>query len=56
VITTSATTIGGFLPLLFASIFFRPLAWGMVVGVLGSSIIAVFYIPAMFILLKKIKA
>ena len=56
VITTSATTIGGFLPLLFASIFFRPLAWGMVVGVLGSSIIAVFYIPAMFIFLKKIKA
>ena len=49
VLTTSATTIGGFLPLLFASIFFRPLAWGMVVGVIGSSIIAVFYIPAMFI-------
>ena len=44
VLTTSATTIGGFLPLLFASMFFRPLAWGMVVGVIGSSIIAVFYI------------
>jgi multidrug efflux pump subunit AcrB len=56
VITTSATTIGGFLPLLFASIFFRPLAWGMVVGVVGSSIIAVFYIPAMFIYLKKIQS
>ena len=55
VLTTSATTIGGFLPLLFASIFFRPLAWGMVVGVIGSSIIAVFYIPAMFIYLKKIQ-
>ena len=55
VLTTSATTIGGFLPLLFASLFFRPLAWGMVVGVLGSSIIAVFYIPAMFIYLNKIK-
>ena len=56
VLTTSATTIGGFLPLLFASIFFRPLAWGMVVGVIGSSIIAVFYIPAMFIYLKKIQS
>ena len=55
VLTTSATTIGGFLPLLFASLFFRPLAWGMIVGVIGSSIIAVFYIPAMFIFLKKIK-
>ena len=51
VLTTSATTIGGFLPLLFASIFFRPLAWGMVVGVIGSSIIAVFYIPAMLSLI-----
>ena len=56
VLTTSATTIGGFLPLLFASMFFRPLAWGMVVGVIGSSIIAVFYIPAMFIYLKKIQS
>ncbi len=56
VLTTSATTIGGFLPLLFASIFFKPLAWGMVVGVIGSSIIAVFYIPAMFIYLKKIQS
>jgi multidrug efflux pump subunit AcrB len=55
VLTTSATTIGGFLPLLYASLFFRPLAWGMIVGVIGSSIIAVFYIPAMFIFLKKIK-
>jgi len=28
----------------------------MVVGVVGSSIIAVFYIPAMFIYLKKIQS
>ena len=44
VITTSATTIGGFLPLLITSIFFKPLAWAMA-GVLGSAVIALFYIP-----------
>ena len=55
IITTSLTTLGGFLPLIFANIFFRPLAWGMSIGVLGATMTALLYIPAMFILLKKIK-
>ena len=55
IITTSLTTLGGFVPLIFANIFFRPLAWGMSIGVLGATMTALLYIPAMFILLKKIK-
>ena len=54
IITTSLTTLGGFLPLIFASIFFRPLAWAMSVGVLGATLTALLYIPAMYIWMKKI--
>ena len=55
IITTSLTTLGGFVPLIFASIFFRPLAWGMSVGVLGATLTALLYIPAMFIWMNKVK-
>ena len=55
IITTSLTTLGGFLPLIFASVFFKPLAWAMSIGVLGATITALLYIPAMFIVLRKIK-
>ncbi len=55
IITTSLTTLGGFLPLIFASIFFRPLAWAMSIGVLGATLTALLYIPAMFIWMNKIK-
>jgi len=48
-------TLGGFLPLIFASVFFKPLAWAMSVGVLGATITALLYIPAMFIVMRKIK-
>jgi len=54
VITTSATTIGGFLPLLITSIFFQPLAWAIAGGVIGSAIIALFYIPACYAISKKL--
>ena len=56
IITTSLTTLGGFLPLIFASVFFRPLAWAMSIGVLGATMTALLYIPAMFMLMKKIKS
>jgi len=55
IITTSLTTLGGFVPLIFASIFFRPLAWAMSIGVLGATLTALLYIPAMYIWMKKIK-
>jgi len=54
VVTTSATTIGGFMPLLLTSIFFQPLAWAMAGGVIGSAIIALFYIPACYVISKKL--
>ena len=53
IITTSLTTLGGFLPLIFASVFFRPLAWAMSVGVLGATLTALLYIPAIYILLNR---
>ena len=55
IITTSLTTLGGFIPLIFASIFFRPLAWAMSIGVLGATLTALLYIPAMYIWMKKIR-
>jgi multidrug efflux pump subunit AcrB len=55
IITTSLTTLGGFVPLIFASIFFRPLAWAMSIGVLGATLTALLYIPAMYIWMKKVK-
>ena len=55
IITTSLTTLGGFVPLIFASIFFRPLAWGMSIGVIGATLTALLYIPAMFIWMNKVK-
>ena len=55
IITTSLTTLGGFLPLIFSSIFFKPLAWAMSIGVLGATFTALLYIPAMYIWLNKIK-
>ena len=54
IITTSLTTLGGFLPLIFASVFFKPLAWAMSIGVLGATLTALLYIPAMFMVMKKI--
>ena len=54
VVTTSATTIGGFMPLLLTSIFFQPLAWAMAGGVIGSAIIALFDIPACYVISKKL--
>ena len=55
IITTSLTTLGGFVPLMFTSVFFRPLAWGMSIGVLGATMTALLYIPAMYMVMKKIK-
>ena len=54
IITTSLTTLDGFVPLIFASVFFKPLAWAMSIGVLGATLTALLYIPAMFVVMKKI--
>ena len=54
VLTTSVTTLGGFLPLLITSIFFQPLAWAMSGGIFGATIIALLYIPGAYVVSKKI--
>ena len=54
IITTSVTTVGGFLPLLITSVFFKPLAWAMSIGVLGATIIALLYIPSLYVIKEKI--
>jgi len=54
IITTSLTTLAGFIPLIFASVFFKPLAWAMSIGVLGATLTALLYIPATYIWMKKI--
>jgi len=46
--------LAGFIPLIFASVFFKPLAWAMSIGVLGATLTALLYIPATYIWMKKI--
>ena len=53
IVTTSITTVGGLFPLLFDT-FFETLAWAMCFGVLGSALIALLLIPAMFCYLGKV--
>ena len=45
---------GNNIPLIFASVFFKPLAWAMSIGVLGATLTALLYIPATYIWMKKI--
>ena len=49
IISTTITTIGGFLPLiLFGGHFWPPLAMAIAGGVAGSAILALYLVPAMF--------
>jgi multidrug efflux pump subunit AcrB len=53
ILTTSVTTMGGLLPLLFDK-FFESLAWAMCFGVMGSALLALLLIPSMFCYLGKV--
>ena len=49
IISTTITTIGGFLPLiLFGGHFWPPLAMAIAGGVAGSAVLALYMVPAMF--------
>lgn len=49
IVSTTITTIGGFLPLiLFGGHFWPPLAMAIAGGVTGSAILALYFVPAMF--------
>ena len=52
IVSTTVTTIGGFLPLiLFGGTFWPPLATAIAGGVAGSAILALYLVPAIFIAL-----
>ena len=53
IVTTSLTTMGGLLPLLFDK-FFETLAWAMCFGVMGSALLALLLIPSMVCFLGKV--
>lgn len=56
IVGTTLTTIAGFLPLLiWGQNFWKPLALAVAGGVLGSSILALFYVPAMFSWIARYK-
>ena len=54
VITTTITTIAGFIPLLISGgPFWRPLAIAITGGISGSSILALYFVPAVYLLIKR---
>jgi len=54
IISTTVTTIGGFIPLIVAGgTFWPPLATAIAGGVGGSAIIALYMVPAVFVLLTR---
>lgn len=56
IVGTTLTTIAGFMPLLiWGQNFWKPLSLAVAGGVLGSSILALFYVPAMFTWIAQYK-
>jgi multidrug efflux pump subunit AcrB len=54
IVATTATTVGGFIPLiLFGGTFWPPLAAAIAGGVAGSALIALYTIPALYLTLRR---
>ncbi|MGF1480029.1 MAG: efflux RND transporter permease subunit [Cyanophyceae cyanobacterium] len=54
VLTTTVTTIAGFIPLLASGgPFWRPLAIAIAGGISGSSILALYFVPAVYSIIKR---
>ena len=54
VITTTVTTIAGFIPLLISGgPFWRPLAIAITGGISGSSVLALYFVPAVYLIIKR---
>lgn len=54
VVTTTVTTIAGFIPLLISGgPFWRPLAIAITGGISGSSILALYFVPAIYLVIKR---
>lgn len=57
IISTTLTTIGGFLPLIiWGGVFWPPLAIAVAGGMIGATILALFFVPPMYILVNRIGA
>jgi len=57
ILGTTATTIAGFLPLIiFGGHFWPPLAMAIAGGVAGSAILALYFVPAMFLVINRRQA
>jgi multidrug efflux pump subunit AcrB len=49
ILLTTATTVGGLVPLAFSSsTLWPPLAWAMITGLLGSSLLTLLVVPALY--------
>ncbi len=56
ILATTLTTIGGFLPLiLFGGRFWPPMATAIAGGVIGASILALYFVPSVFVSLQRRK-
>ncbi len=54
ILSTTLTTVGGFLPLiLFGDRFWRPLATAVSGGVTGATLLALVLVPALFLLITQ---
>jgi multidrug efflux pump subunit AcrB len=54
ILSTTATTIGGFVPLIvFGGTFWPPLATAIAGGVAGSAIIALYTVPALYLRMHR---
>ena len=54
ILATTMTTIGGFLPLIvFGGRFWPPMATAIAGGVVGASILALYFVPSLFVLTRR---
>ncbi len=54
VLTTTATTIIGFVPLLLeGDVFWQPLSLAIAGGIGGATLLALYYVPAVYVLIKR---
>ena len=57
IIATTLTTIGGFLPLVvFGGLFWPPLAMAVAGGMVGATILALIFVPSVFVLIVRRRA
>jgi len=56
VLSTTLTTVGGFLPLILAGgRFWPPMATAIAAGVLGATLLALFFVPAVFVITRRLR-